>query len=219
MGKTCFIVGGGPSLSEFNFNSLRNKDTIVVNKSVFDVPNPNFFISVDYTFLKKVNRTQFLNSPCAKVFVADMSYPFLQEREGRIVDTRFNLVYQLNEYDLIIKSRKQAGIGLTFKDFRTGKNSGFCALQLAVVLGYTEIYLLGLDLVTNNSATPTHYHGGYGEKTEKFNSKLLTYYNFFKQGLEMLHSTSPEIKVYSLSSISGLNKIIPYRDPREIFYE
>jgi len=219
MEKKVFIVGGGPSLLGFDFDLLRNKDTIVVNKAVYDVPNSNFFVTVDYTFLKKVNRISFLNSPCTKVFIAALSFPFLQEKDGRIVDTRFNLVYHLNEYDLIIKSYKQAGIGLTFKDFRTGENSGFCALQLAIILGYTEIYLLGIDLVTNNSATPTHYHGGYGEQKEKFSSKLSLYYDYFKQGLETLHMLSPEIKVFSLSSISELNKIIPYKNPAEILHE
>ena len=49
-----FIVGGGSSLKKFDFTKLANKNTIVVNKAIVDVPNPKHFITMDYTFLKKI---------------------------------------------------------------------------------------------------------------------------------------------------------------------
>lgn len=213
MRERVFVVAGGPSLGNFNFCSLQDEDTIAVNKSVFYVPNPNFFISVDYTFLKKVSHSDFNKINTTKVFVADLGHPFLREEEGRIVDTRFNLIYCLNEYNMVIKSYKQDGIGLTFNDFRTGKNSGFCALQLAIILGYKEIYLLGVDL--NTSDKSSHFHKGYGEPKEKFDSKLPMYYNYFKSGLEELQRKS-RIQVFSCSERSSLNKIISYRNVQEV---
>lgn len=216
MREKVFVVAGGPSLKNFDFSFLRDKDTIVVNKSIFNVPNPNFFVSVDYTFLKKVDRVHFKNIPTTKVFVAALGHPSLQEEDGRITDTKFNLIYRLNEYDIIIKSRKQDGVGLTFYDFRTGKNSGFCALQLAIVLGYKEIYLLGVDL--NITSSFTHYHGGYGESREKFNAKLPGYFEYFKIGLEQLREKS-DIQVFSCSENSSLNSIIAYKNLMEAIRE
>jgi len=144
--KRVFIVGGGPSLKDFEFIKLAEEDTIVVNKSILDVPLSNYFITVDYTFLSKIGLDCFKRINTEKVFVADFSYPFLKKKDSQIVDTRTNLVYDLKYFDRVIESQKYEGIGFTFDDFRSGRNSGYCALQLAVILGYEEIYLLGIDL-------------------------------------------------------------------------
>jgi len=211
-----FIVAGGPSLQGFDFSLLSNKFTIVVNKSILSVPSPNYFISVDYTFLSKIDLFSFRASPATKVFVADLSYPFLVESDGRIVDRRFDLVYDLKDYDVIVKSRKQEGMGLSFKDFRSGKNSGFCALQLAVILGFTEIYLLGVDLCCVGS---THYHEGYGESKSSFNKKLDEYYRMYVEGIQELQEKSPSTKIFSCSKVSNLNKIIVYKNLVEVVRE
>lgn len=208
-----FVIGGGTSLQNFDFSKLTNKCTIAVNKAILDVPNLDYFISVDFTFLNKIDKNKVKSCPATKIFVADLSYPFLQEKEGSIVDTRFNLVYKLQDFDTIIKCRKQSGMGITLKDFRTGKNSGFCALQLAVALGFRKIYLLGIDLV---SGINTHYHGGYGETKNKFNRKLDEYFNFFKAGIEELKTYPNPPEIYSCSQFSKLNRLIPFVGLSEI---
>jgi len=208
-----YIVGGGPSLKNFDFSTLTNKCTIVVNKSIFHTPNPNYFISVDYTFLQKVRTKNFHSIPVKKFFVADFSHPFLKEVNGQITDTRYNLTYDLRDYNLLIRAYKREGIGYTFKDFRTGRNSGFCALQLAVIFDFKKIYLLGIDL---DKQRQTHYHEGYGERLNSFNSKLDEYYNYFKIGLEQLKRERPDIQVISCSPSSRLNQTIEYQDVRNL---
>jgi len=212
MRKRIFLVAGGPSLKGFDFSKLKNEDTIVVNKSIFDVPSPNYFITVDYTFLRKININKFKSIKTTKVFVVDFSHSFLKEQNGQIVDTRFNLIYDLNVFDVIIKSYRAEGIGYSFDDFRTGLNSGYCALQQAVILGYKEIILLGFDL---NASDTTHYHRGYGEERNSFVCKLKRYFDYFGVGLGLLTSSGWGIKVYSCSPNSGLNRIIPYKDARD----
>lgn len=209
MREKVFIIGGGPSLENFDFSRLRGEDTIAVNKSIFDVPSPNYFITVDYTFLRKINTLQFKSIKTTKIFVVDFSYPTLEEKNGQIIHTKFDLIYDLNVFNLIIKSYKAEGIGYSFDDFRTGLNSGYCALQLAVILGYKEIILLGIDL---NISDATHYHRGYGERKDSFNCKLEKYYNYFGMGLGLLISSNRGINVYSCSPNSRLNQIISYKD-------
>jgi len=212
MRERVFIIGGGHSLRGFNFLNLENEDTIVVNKSIFNVPSPNHFITVDYTFLKKIEIDQFKSIKTTKIFVVDFSYSFLKERNGQVVDIRSNLIYHLDVFDKVIKSYKAEGIGYSVDDFRTGLNSGYCALQLAVILGYKEIILLGVDL---NVGDITHYHGGYGEGTDSFKCKLEMYYKYFSIGLGLLTSSGRGIEVYSCSPNSQLNRIIPYKDVRD----
>jgi len=207
MNKKVFVIGGGTSLRDFDFNKVKDETTIAVNKSYYHVPNLNYFVTIDFTVLRKIGNN--INSPATKIFIANFSVPSLQEIDGRIIDTRWNLVYDLKAFDIIIKSRKKDGIGFTFKDFRTGGNSGYCALQLAIALGYTEINLLGMDLVVNNG---THFHGGYGELPQTFSKKLDPYYDSFRKGLEELKIKRPDIKVYSCSKISRLNSILEYKE-------
>ncbi|GAH87905.1 unnamed protein product, partial [marine sediment metagenome] len=207
MEKSVFLVGGGNSLRGFDFEKLKDRDTIVVNKSLEYLPNATYFITMDFTALKKM--TKIINISPTKIFIANFTKPYLQEKEGRIVDVRFPLIYKLEDFDIIIKSYKTEGMGIKFNDFRNGDNSGFCALQLAVVLGYEEIHLLGIDLVVGEE---THFHKGYGESKEKFGKKLDKYYENFVIGINELKKKNSGIKIISCSPISKLNGIIPYKE-------
>lgn len=214
MGKEIFIVGGGSSLHSFNFNRLINKETIVVNKSMFHVPCPNYMITMDFTFITKVGVQRFNSINTTKVFVINFVPNYMRWLNGMIVDIRSNLVYDLHDFDLLIKSKFEVGMGSSFRDFRHGGNSGFCALQLAVLLNYDVIYLLGIDLNLSGqreSSGRSHYHEGYGESLKSFNTKLKKYYTMFVAGMGQLKSIKPDVKVFSCSSTSRLNQIIEYK--------
>jgi len=209
-----FVVGGGPSLKGFDFSCLSNVDTIVVNNAVFDVPNPKYFITVDYTFIRKVGKDKLKATPSIKFFVVDRSYESIRKINGKYVDTRFGLVYEdLDIFDYIVESYRQDEFGYRFDDFRTGLNSGYCALQLAIILGYKNIYLLGFDLLLVGSKT--HYHSGYGSGLKPFNNSLDVYFENFRTGLEQLKKDNI-VNVYSCSSISRLNNIISYTPISEV---
>jgi hypothetical protein len=212
-----FVVGGGPSLKGFDFFCLSNVNTIVVNNAVFDVPNPKYFITVDYTFIRKVGRDKLKAAPSSKFFVVDRSYESIRKINGKYVDTRFGLVYEdLDIFDHIVESYRQDEFGYRFDDFRTGLNSGYCALQLAIILGYKNIYLLGFDL--NVSGAKTHFHGGYGESPEIFLPKLNTYLDKFREGLIYL-TRETNRAVFSCSVTSRLNDLIPYKPVQEALDE
>jgi len=211
MGKSVFIVGGGPSLKEFDFSLLRERDVISVNKSIFDVPWCKYFITMDFTFLKKIDSSILYQSSCSKVFVCNLAFPYLLFKDGRLIDTRSNLVYRLSGFDVVVHSKRISPLGLSFSDFCNGENSGFCALQLAILLGYDEIYLLGFDLT---SQTTTHYHSGYGEERESFDQKLSRYYQNFVLGINFLKSVEGP-RVISCSQISRLNNFLEYKPMEE----
>ena len=86
-------------------------------------------------------------------------------------------------------------------------------MQLAIILGYEKIYLLGIDLTKD---AVTHYHGGYGERADKFNAKLPNYLSCFKRGLEQMKQDNTGMEVISCSSTSQLNGIIPYQPIEEV---
>jgi len=208
-----FIVAGGPSLKGFDFKSLQSKITITINKSIFHVPNPNYFITVDYSFLEKIGQVyvrELKQMDTTKIFVADMHYDYMVEDERGIRDIRKRKrSYNLSLFDVVIKSYEPKGFGYTFNDFRTGFNTGYCALQLAISLGFQKIYLLGMDMCKDGEQT--HYHRGYtiggvsGAKLNKF-------YECFKMGLKQIKSDDNDIQIFSCSNRSRLNGLIPYID-------
>jgi hypothetical protein len=211
-----FVVGGGPSLRGFDFSVLTHFDTIAINSAVFDVPNPRYFITMDYTYIRKMKgKLPIFKSmlDVSKIFVVSYNGN-VNDRDGRIIDTKFHITYNLSLFDIIIKSRCIDGIGFTMNDFRTGRNSGFCGLQLAVLLGYKNIFLLGMDLkILNNK---THYHTMY-EGHRMFDASLEKYYQAFKVGLAELAIYRPDVSVISCSPTSRLNDFIKFRDIDRVF--
>lgn len=206
-----YVIGGGTSLKNKNFQYFRDKDTIAINKSVFNIPYPNYFITMDVTFLKKIQRQikYFRKSTVNKIFILNLGNPNIKERDGKIIDIRWNYIYDMSDFDIIIKSYNRTGIGFYLNDFRNGANSGYCGLQLAIILGYKKINLLGIDM--NVSDRLTHFHEGYGEHRKLFQKKLDKYYEFFKIGLQQIKDIRPDIQIYSCSETSKLNQILPYK--------
>ena len=62
-----FVVGCGPSVNDIDLSQLKNEDTIAVNKAIDYVPNPNYFVTVDYTSIGKYS----LDTTATKVFVVN----------------------------------------------------------------------------------------------------------------------------------------------------
>jgi len=200
-----YIVGGGSSLKDFDFYQLKDKDTIAVNMSSLDVPSPTYCITADSGTFRKIQEGYFKEVKTTWVLVTNPNHCTMQWQYGRFINIKNNYVYDLFAVNMVIKNAGVDGIGFTFDDFRTGYNSGFCALQLAVLLGYKKIYLLGIDLT---QGIDCHYHNRYhGRKidTESFDR----YYNNFVIALKILKRKT-DIEVVSCSKISRLNGIIPF---------
>ena len=219
----CFVVGGGPSLNGFDFTQLNGHDTIAVNKSVEFIQNPTHFITTDYSyFLKASLPIEQIKQKCKHTyFVANMSHDYMSYQNGKVVDTRRNFVYKdLYQYSGVIESHKVDGFGSTISEFCNGNNSGHCGIQLALLLGYTKIYLLGFDL---KSSGQTHFHQSYKEADQKsFKNKVNNYAATLSNALaeykgsqEIINlssssilATSPHIKTQSFNDVIGSVKPI-----------
>lgn len=203
--KTCFIVGGGESLINFDFEKIKSRDIIAINNSILKVPEGKYFITMDYMFQHKTDIGIWNSFNGTKIFVANFDNNYMIEKDGQIVDSRNNLIYDLSSFNMIIKSYKLNGIGESFKDFRTGKNSGYCGLQLAILMGYTEIYLLGFDLTYKEK---THFHSYYRKDLNTYQKTLDEYYQYFKTGIAQLSG----INIYNCCKKGKLANLLPYKE-------
>lgn len=151
-GKRCFIIATGPSVSETDIIKLKNEILIGVNSSislgeecdvVFD-----YYLASDTGVLELFAKE--LNSHHAKNIFHDHSW---LKYKNKISYTPF--FYSTYAKGLWWYPSKDFGYETTMKhieippDFSKGfcvsRTISFIAMQLAVLLGFSEIYLYGFD--------------------------------------------------------------------------
>lgn len=165
-GKPCFIVGGGPSLKDFDWAKLEGHRTIGINRA-FECFDPTIIFSMDPQFINWImgdkyaqlvsdgteTKAKFLASTAYKVWFC--SHPVELPKDIFIVRIAKNYFYGLRNFTL---HSMREGIC-------HGDNSGYAALNLAVCLGANPIYLLGFDCKHENGKS--HWHNGHIQKQEK----------------------------------------------------
>ena len=156
-GNPCVVIGGGPSLEEFNWSLLKGWLTIGVNR-VYEWHDPDIIYSMDKRFFKwtvieekygKQAKEKFLNSKALKVW---------RWTPGRVFPSYIHIVKDFKNYSkayYAVSPSLKLGIG-------HGNNSGYGAMNIAVCLGANPIYLLGFDM--KESDGKRHFHDGHPKK-------------------------------------------------------
>ena len=207
MSREIYIVGGGSSLKDFPFDELRSKDTIAVNMAALDVPDPTYCLTADSNIFRKIQEGYFKTVDTTWVMITNAEHCSMKFRDGRFKNEKTGFIHNPFCVNILIRNAGVKGIGFSFKDFKTGYNSGFCAFQLAVLLGYERIHLLGFDLCKNKNQT--HYHNKYQGRDTISNNSFEKFYKNFVLALKIIKEKT-DIQVISHSSISRLNKHILY---------
>jgi len=186
-----YVVGCGPSLEGFGWELLADKITVAVNGAVQDVPQLKYFLTADSRFARMAWVANFWHTPAIKVLVMRQDHahwnwvaPSLSRWDWHITPARFD-----------------GQIGFTEEEFCTGQNSGFCGMQLAVLLGAARIHLLGMDFCGGPAG---NYHKRYSSNPMKW-AEFLTH---FKTAAGILKACG--IELISHSSVSLLNSYVRY---------
>lgn len=144
-GKRCFIVGNGSSLKSTDLDKIKGEISFACNRiyEIFDKTDwrPTFYIAEDEDayeeIVPKVIRFRLPNyifSPNAKKYLSDdtvnVYYAYFS-----------NLKYVINRYN-----DKSSHISLDISDhISDGYTVTFSAIQTAIYMGITDIYLIGVD--------------------------------------------------------------------------
>ncbi len=161
-GSPCIVVGGGPSLENFNWDLLHGWRVIGINR-VYEQFDPTIIFSMDTRFLRWIDegkygqeaREKFANTKAYKVWLC--TYNCKLPDDVFVVRVWKNYSQGFRAFPLTMNN----GIG-------HGNNSGYGALNLAVCLGANPIYLLGFDMNYRkledegpfDAVTSTHWHEG-----------------------------------------------------------
>lgn len=142
LGETVFIVGGGPSLKNFDFSQLKGKRVIAINRAFEFVPFADYLYWSDISFYEKYKEG-------------------IHDFKGKKVT---NKSYPIRNDIINLENSGKLGLDLNPNSIKHGGNSGYAAINLAYHLGAKTIVLLGYDMqkIENES----HFHGGYGRKVD-----------------------------------------------------
>ena len=142
-GKSCFIVGTGPSLTVEDLNHLKNEICFAPNKiyKIFSQTDwrPTFFVVSDNDITSEMYKVSscFDSGIKAKFFPAN----FRKDCKGSNLNAYF---YNYVGCDTTGKIMPEFSGDIT-KYIVEGYSVTYVAMQLAVYMGFTEIYLLGID--------------------------------------------------------------------------
>jgi hypothetical protein len=149
-GQRCFIIGGGPSLKGFDFERLRGERVIAINKAFKDAPFADIMFAMDHPLIELLAsgklgedyRQAFEFFPGAKLWLDLSGYS-----------------YPAGVYS--VPSAGATGWSTSLSQGLVhGNNSGYGALNLAMILGAGPIYLLGYDCKRGADGSK-NYHNGY----------------------------------------------------------
>lgn len=170
-GKRCFIIGNGPSLTAADLDKLQNEYTFASNR-IFKIYaetkwRPTFYACQDGSVLESIQdelKTVIPQSQFA--FIASNQYKkcgdFLKETPNVLWMPLRYIPPKKNIYNFSENIEKEIIEGLTIT---------YSCMQLAVYMGFTEIYLLGVDhnyavefdadgnIVNENKGTKNYFGG------------------------------------------------------------
>lgn len=191
-GKPCIIVGGGPSLEDFDWNLLHGWRVIGINR-VYERFDPTIIFSMDTRFLRWVNEEKYGKEATEKFANSKAYKVWLCTYNCKLPDDIF-IVKVWQNYSRGFRAFPNTmnnGIG-------HGNNSGYGALNLAVCLGANPIYLLGYDM---------SYRGGEDSTSRDardiFLSKVRTHWHEGHPQPHKIDTASQFIKYYKLPAIKA----------------
>jgi hypothetical protein len=141
-GKRCFVLGNGPSLSAADLNRLKSADeiTFATNRvfKIFEQTDwrPTYYVSEDELILKDTQADVNKMKAFAKFVPIQLKYYHDINIDGAVY---FNL-----NYDSEDRCKYNFSPDFAAKAEATGTVTITC-LQLAAYMGFSEIYLLGVD--------------------------------------------------------------------------
>lgn len=177
-GDTVYLVGGGPSLSTFNWDSLRDKSVIAINKSYQYVPFAKVIFWTDSRF-----------------------YTWYHNELQKLTVDKYTITNSIHYDDSVklLKKGKRHGLERGDSIISHGDNSGYAAINLAYHLGAAKIVLLGYDMGGNGKS---HFHDGYPVKETSdhiYQNRFIPAFPHIAKDLK-----AEGIPVYNTSKVSPL---------------
>lgn len=173
-GKRCFIIGNGPSLNKHDLSLLKNEYTFAVNSFYYKTREtgftPTFFVIEDSSVIKE-NQDEIVSYEAPFKFFPSIYQSLHPKKPGayffplnRGFYDKFSPNYAVPRFSTDVSKVAYCGQSVTYVN-----------LQLAYYMGFTEVYLIGMDfdyiipeshsrkgdVLTSDTDDPNHFHKDY----------------------------------------------------------
>ena len=164
-GKRCFIVGNGPSLTIKDLERIKDEDSFAVNR-IYKIFNqtqwrPTFYCSQDTGILEEIQEDlNIILNNCKGIFLNS----YIIKQKYKIVTGENINYFCLNTrqfYPDMPKFSKDVS-----KCIYEGYTVAYACIQLAVYMGYSQIYIIGTD---HNYSVNLKHDGKVEKKQETAN--------------------------------------------------
>lgn len=142
-GKRCFIVGNGPSLSVDDLEMIKEEDSFAVNR-IYKIFNqttwrPTFYFSQDERVLEEIkDDMHLLFDECEGIFLNSSIYNHFKGIQ------KDNLYFVYDVYEDSYPEMPNFSMEANKKVYE-GFTVAYACIQMAVYMGYSEIYIIGTD--------------------------------------------------------------------------
>lgn len=195
-GERCFIVANGPSIIKQNILPLKNEHVFFINKGWrhkdYKKIKPEYYCipKVEESNKESIRWLKFISKKILKNTSVFLSYYDKNKCEK-------NKIFQNNTYFIIHhgswKNFRFSNLNIV-KPIPTISNSPMMCIQIAIYMGFKEIYLLGTDYdFLTHYGKSTHF---YKEKTIVWHDIWGTYEDCVKTFLQIMNEYR-SIKLYS----------------------
>ncbi len=187
-GQRCFIIGNGPSLNKIDLSKLEGEISFGVNGIFYKYDElgftPDFYMVEDsHVINDNIERIKSFKPKKHKFFPTDY-----KPKIGKSADTSF---FRMNHgfYDKKSAYFQVPRFSTDFSEVAyCGQSVTMINIQLAYYMGFTEVYLIGMDfsytipdsaIVNKGNITSTeddvnHFHPDYFGKGKKWHDPLLS---------------------------------------------
>ena len=163
-GGRCFIIGNGPSLRIEDLDVLAKRKELCFGLNLIHMAYRNTswrpdYVCVSDTLTLKKNAEKIIKQNECPLFVADSLLRFQEDEaiDERILPFRKRYPKETDNFAYGFSTDITEGI-------YNANSVAYYALQIAVYMGFAEIYLLGMD----NSGWGLHFDGKYMEEADVF---------------------------------------------------
>lgn len=227
-GQRCFVLGNGPSLNKCDLTLLKDEFSFAVNGIFYKTQEmgykPNFYMVED---------NHVITDNIEKINAFNCDYKFFPAHYRNEVVPDENTIFIPSDFGFYRKGHPSYCVPRFSTDISkviyTGQSVTMMQLQLAYHLGFTEVYLIGMDFnydlpastvvdgvnYTSQEDDPNHFHPDYFGKGKKWHDPKLD--RVLKNYEECKKSFEADGRVIYNATVGGKLELFDRVDYQKLF--
>lgn len=186
--RPAYVVGGGGSLRGRDMSRLRDRGYVLGVNRAADLVPCDATVSIDVHFMAKHGAQ--LAAWAERGQEVYLAVPPDYDRAP------------IPGATYILRSTPGEGCSHDPRMVVNGLNSGYAAVQVAILKGARTVYLLGFDMVDVPKGEPQHWHGGYPWQGAR--GGIRCYPDWARRYLAMAREMPPGVRVVNCNPASAV---------------